>query len=110
MTSLPLHIMFDTYGAAVLRQALVWLGRRERVAAFADDLAFGPIDPPYPHIRIAWTAAALPHALYLDEFDNDGFWRATLSHNGPRIAWLSRRSPRHHAGFLEFLWRLGDAA
>ncbi len=109
MTSPPLHIVFDACGAGVLRQALVWLGRRDRVAAFVDDLGFGPINPPDPEVRVRWTAAALPQALYLDEFDNEGFWQAALSYRGPRIAWLSRRSPRNHAGFLEVLWRLGDA-
>jgi hypothetical protein len=38
------------------------------------------------------------------------FWREALSRGTRKIAWLSRRSAMEYAGFLEWLWRMGDAA
>ncbi len=110
VTSPTLHIVFDAGAAAELRMALNWVGRRDRVVAFCDDLSVGPIDPPDADMRGRWIAEALPHAFCLDQLDNEAFWRTALSHAGPRILWYCRRWARIHAGFLEVLWRWGDTA
>jgi len=36
------------------------------------------------------------------------FWQEALSISNRKIAWLSRRSAQEYAGFLEWLWRLGE--
>jgi hypothetical protein len=37
------------------------------------------------------------------------FWQVSLSREERLIAWFSRRSTADYTGFLEWLWRLGDA-
>jgi hypothetical protein len=36
------------------------------------------------------------------------FWPEALSISNRRVVWLSRRSAQEYAGFLEWLWRLGE--
>jgi uncharacterized protein DUF3658 len=40
--------------------------------------------------------------------DEERRWNDRLFPNGRKIAWLTRRSAREYAGFLDWLWRLGD--
>jgi hypothetical protein len=41
--------------------------------------------------------------------DSKTFWREALSRDPRKIVWLTRRSAMEYAGFLEWLWRMGDA-
>ncbi len=42
--------------------------------------------------------------------DMDKFWESALSASGRRVIWVTRRSPQEHAGFLDWVSRLGDEA
>lgn len=103
-----LHILFCPTGADHLRAALTRLGRDDRVIALPDDLSFGPIDPPDPALRAAWVKTELRHNWARTSREAASFWEAALVGKGRRIVWISRRSSREQAGFLEFVWRLGD--
>ncbi|MDB5410516.1 MAG: hypothetical protein JWL84_5428 [Rhodospirillales bacterium] len=109
MTTPVLHVVFNLSAAMSLRQAVRQAGRDDRVVALADDLSFGPIDPCDGDARAQWVEAALGYCGW-DEVGREaaGFWTAALSGDNRRIAWMSRRSAQEYAGFLEFVWRLGD--
>jgi len=112
MTKEPIiHTTFGMDADGVLRAALKQAGRRERVVRLWDDLSLGPIDPPEPAARWAWAKQELglfPHDRPMFAEKNNA-WEAALSAPGRRIAWVSRRMPHEYCGFLEWLWRLGDA-
>jgi hypothetical protein len=46
MTQTVLHFVFTASGAGCLVQALRKAGRNDQVITSADDLSFGPINPP----------------------------------------------------------------
>lgn len=104
-----LHVVFTDSGAGSLRQALRHAGRNDEVIAFSDDFRFGPIDPPDPTLRATWVEAELGWMGW-DEVTtrSEKFWQDACSPSRQKVAWLSRRSGLEYAGFLEWLWRLGD--
>jgi hypothetical protein len=106
------HFIFSDSAAGSLKQALKQAGRRDRVFCFGDNLSFGPIDPPDPAPRRQWIERELMldlgnHTREVKRSDN--FWHAA-SASTRRLVWFSRRDAGEHAGFLEWVWRLGDAA
>jgi hypothetical protein len=103
-----LHVVFAPSGAGCLRSALKSAGRDDAVIAYFDNLSFGPIDPPDAS-RAKWVESELGWTGW-DEVasSSESFWRGALSSDHRKVAWLSRRSTMEHAGFLEWLWRLGD--
>ncbi len=106
-----LHIVFSETVARSLSPALRAAGRDDRIVHLADDLSFGPINPPDPAARRDWIRREL--ALGIDEADwpvrpIDYFWEAALSGAARRVAWVSKRAAHEYAGFLEFVWRLDD--
>ena len=105
----PLHVVFSMSAAVDLRSGLVLAGRDDRVVALADNLSFGPIDPPDPALRAAWIEAELGYEGW-DEVgsESEKFWALALAADSLPTAWISRRSVQDYTGFLEFLWRLGD--
>ena len=110
MTGSVLHIVFNMSGAGSLRKALSMLGRRDRVIALCDDLSFGPIDPPDPALRAQWVERELGYENWSElDAEIEEFWNTALSGQGRHIAWTSRRSAQEYAGFLEFVWRFGNA-
>lgn len=103
------HIVFSEAGAIELRDALRELGRDDRVLEYPDELGFGPIAPPDPRVRAKWVAdtlhddgwhAIVPHV--------EKFWADALAGNEHHVVWFSRRVTQDYAGFLEYLWRIGD--
>jgi hypothetical protein len=110
MTQTVLHIVFNVSGAGGLRQALWTAGRNEKVIGFSDDLRIGPIAPPDRRSRARWMETELGSTEW-DEITapSEQFWNDACALGTRKIAWLSRRSGRDYAGFLEWLWRLGDA-
>ena len=103
------HVVFTPSGAGCLRQALKGAGRDDEVVTLFDNLSFGPINPPAGS-RAEWVENELGRTGW-DEViaSSEAFWREALSSHHTKVAWLSRRSPMEYAGFLEWLWRLGDA-
>lgn len=109
MTRSTVHVVVGDSAGGVLRQALRSVKRNDRVVALRDDLSVGAINPAEPRARVAWAAREL-------DIDTDDAtvsrmekaWKDALAPAGRRIAWLSRRSARDYAGFLEWLSRLGD--
>ena len=109
MTRSTLHVVFTPSGAGSLRPALTSAGRDDQVIALFDNLSFGPINPADLSSRAKW----IENELGWTEWDNmnsksEQFWHQALSPDHRKVAWLSRRSAMEFAGFLEWLWRLGD--
>ena len=102
-----LHIVFTQSGAVDLRRALAKAGRPDEVAACPEDFTYGPIDPGDRTQRDAW----FDEILELDPFpltSEDEFWARALDGERRLIAWTSTRVAKERAGFLEWVWRLGD--
>ncbi|WP_407154798.1 DUF3658 domain-containing protein [Bradyrhizobium sp. STM 3557] len=109
MAASMLHIVFNPSAAASLRDALQQAGRDERVISLFDCLSFGPINPPDPEVRWKWVEEELGYSGWEKVVgEATSFWHEALSISNRRIAWLSRRSAQEYAGFLEWLWRLGE--
>jgi hypothetical protein len=109
MTQPTLHVVFTSSGAESLRQALMDAGRDDQVIACLDNLSFGPINPPDSSLRATWVQDELGWTGWGDAApEPERFWHEALSSNHRKVAWLSRRSAMEYAGFLEWLWRLGD--
>jgi hypothetical protein len=107
---LPLHVLFSASAAGELRRALSLAGRPDRVVCSFDNLSFGPINPPDCDSRTAWLEEMLGYAGWEDVMAQTAeFWSDALA-PGRKIAWMSRRTSLEYAGFLEWLWRLGDEA
>jgi hypothetical protein len=105
-----LHIVFNPSGAAGLRDALKDEHRPDRVIALMDSLSFGPINPPDGGLRSTWVEDILGYTGWeAVTAESDEFWQEALSPRGKKVVWVSRRSASEYSGFLEFLWRLGDA-
>lgn len=109
MTLPILHIMFSLSAEADLRRALAQVGRDDEIATMWDDLSYGPINPPATDIRTRWIETQLGYDG-VDEWGEsaEAFWSTAFSGNRDRIVWMSSRATQEKAGFLEFVWRLGD--
>ena len=104
-----LHILFSPSAAVDLRRALATVGKDDLVAAMADDLSIGPIDPPGRDLRAEWVEQALGYTGWdLVGRELDQFWSDALSDVPHRVAWVSRRSTMEFCGFLEWLRRNGE--
>lgn len=105
-----LHIVFNPSAAVSLRDALREEGQDDRVIAFFDCLSFGPIDSSDPATRAKWVEDELGYDNW-DEIagQSESFWQEAVSSSDRKIAWTSRRSTQEYTGFLEWVWRLGDA-
>lgn len=109
MTRPVLHVVFNLSAAIAVRKALNEAGRDDQVVALPDNLSFGPINPSDGDTRAQWVRAELGYSGWEDVGrEVEAFWAASLSDKNNRIAWISRRSAHEYAGFLEFVWRLGD--
>jgi hypothetical protein len=110
MTPTVLHFVFTPSGADCLEQALRKAGRDDPVIVSHDNLSFGPIDPGDALSRAEWVANELGQTGWGDR--TAGSERVRDEPRLPddrKIAWLTRRSAMEYAGFLDWLWRLGDA-
>jgi hypothetical protein len=110
MTKTTLHFVFSPSGAANLTEAFEQAGRDDQVVTFFDDLSFGPINPPDSILRANWVESELGRTGW-DEMttESERGREEALSVDPRKIAWLTRRSAMEYAGFLEWLWRLGDS-
>ena len=111
MARTVLHFVFTLSGAGCLRQALRKAGRDDPVIVAYDDLSFGPINPADPSLRAKW----VENELGRSGWDDVGAATERLSDesrfpDNRKVAWLTRRSAMEYAGFLDWLWRLGDAS
>src|SRR6266700_2012284 len=103
------HFVFTPSGAGCLVQALRKAGRDDQVIACFDDLSFGPIDPADPSVRAEWVEKELGRTGWNEVSSrSERLWDETRFPSNRKVAWLSRRSAMEYAGFLEWLWRLGD--
>jgi hypothetical protein len=110
MTQAVLHFVFTPSGAGCLVQALRKAGRDDQVVCSFDDLSFGPINPSDASSRAKWVENELGRTDWDDIASaSERLWHEALFPDNRKVAWLSRRSAMEYAGFLEWLWRLGDA-
>src|SRR4051812_28073893 len=110
MTKAPLHIVFTDAGASLLRQALEDADRDDHVISSFEDFSLGPIDSSDFPLRLKWMENELGWVGWPSiARDSKKFWREALARGPRKIAWLSRRSAMQYAGFLEWLWRMGDS-
>ncbi len=85
-------------------------GCEDRVIVLPDNLSFGPIDGVDFNARDEWTETTLGDLSDIYSREAQGaFWHDAFGEGVSRVVWLSKRSPQEFAGFLEFVWRLGDA-
>ena len=113
MIESTLHVVFSDSAAGLLRQALRKVDRSGRVLAFADNLGFGPIDPPDPEVRLDWMRQQL--GVSAADWDwlpakTNAFWSIALAGHSRIVVWVSRRTVMEYSGFLEWVWRLGQMA
>jgi hypothetical protein len=111
MTQTVLHFVFTASGAGSLVQALRKAGRKDdQVIAAFDDLSFGPINPVDSSSRAKWVENEFGRTDWIDiPTKSERMWDDALFPDNRKVAWLTRRSAMEYAGFLEWLWRLGDA-
>jgi hypothetical protein len=104
------HVVFTPSGAGCLVQALRKSGRDDQVIACFDDMSFGPINPADPFVRAEWVEKELGRTGWHEvSADSERAWDEARFPNNRKVAWLSRLSAMEYAGFLEWLWRRGDA-
>jgi hypothetical protein len=105
-----LHFVFTASGAGCLVQALRKADRDDQVIATFDDLSFGPIDPGDSSSRAKWVETEqLGQTGWNDGASSpERLWDEARFPDNRKIAWLTRRSAMEYAGFLNWLWRLGD--
>lgn len=101
-----LHIVFSVSAPVDLRRALQTAGKDEDVIGLDDDWSFGP--PADADVRRAYIENAWGYAD--EEFDRQikDFWERSLTPDGRRVVWFSRRQPREYCNFLEWLRRNRD--
>jgi len=106
-----LHIVFTPAAGGYLREALMHVGRQDVVVFLTDSFELGPINPPEPEARKLWIEGQSGFEDWNWPYlDARVFWQHALSPGYRRkVAWPSRRSVHDYCGFLEWLWRLGDA-
>jgi len=110
MAKATLHVSFTPRGAENLRDALRNAGRDDRVVGLTDDFRFGPINGDDPLRRATRIRDELGLTGWGDvAAESEWFWQQALSDDHRTVAWFSRRSARNYTGFLEWLWRRGDA-
>ena len=110
MTRPVLHFVFTPSGAGCLMLALKKARRDDQIIITHDDLSFGPIDPGDPSSRAKWVENELGRTDWKEiATSSEHVWDEARSPDNRKIAWLTRRSAMEYAGFLEWLWRLGDA-
>jgi hypothetical protein len=110
MTQTIAHFVFTPSGAGCLVQALSKAGRDDQVVASFDDLSFGPINPFHASSRARWVEDELGRTDWSEAVvESERAWDETRFPDNRKVAWLSRRSAMEYAGFLEWLWRMGDA-
>ncbi len=92
-------------------QALRLSRRKERVAAFPDNLSFGPIEPGDAAGRAAWADEFLriPRRESVSMVPTlTAFWKTVHKTPARRVLWVTRRDACEYAAFLEWLWRLDE--
>jgi len=97
-------------GAGCLVQALRKAGRDDQVIANFDDLSFGPIDPSDSSSRTKWVESELGQSNWnKPSASSERLWDEARFPDNRKVVWLTRRSAAEYAGFLEWLWRAGEA-
>jgi hypothetical protein len=110
MAQTMLHFVFTASGSGCLVQALRKAGRNDQVITTFDDLSFGPIDPGDSSSRVKWVESELGWTGWNDgASSSERLWDEARFPDNRKVAWLTRRSAMEYAGFLNWLWRLGDA-
>jgi hypothetical protein len=110
MTQTVLQVVFTPSGAGCLVRALRKAGQDDQVIASFDDLSFGPIDPADASSRAKWVENELGRTDWNDiAAGSERVWDEARFPDNRKVAWLTRRSAMEYAGFLDWLWRLGDA-
>lgn len=103
-----IHVVFELSAAYSVRQALGIIGRKEDVFGFSDNLSCGMINAPTLEERQESVATVTGYDLD-DMVDGaELFWASVTSREVMPVVWVFRGDAAHHAGFLEFVRRIGD--
>ena len=82
------HVVFGLSNAGNLKHALALASRRETVLNYADNLGYGPIDPPDPALRLDWQTDVLGFGReewgWLAE-EVETFWRQVRGADAARL-------------------------
>lgn len=109
MTQTIVHFVFTRSGAGNLVQALRKAGRKDQVVTTWHGLNLGPIDPSDPSARAIWLEKELDRIEPEDRGPSERDWDDARFPGHRKIVWVSRRSAHEYCGFLNWLWRWGDA-
>jgi hypothetical protein len=107
MSQTIVHVVPSLSAAGTIREALARLRLKEKVIGISDHLGYGPID-----------GDARARREWLDDNLGEGYggcvggaelaWREALTPDVFPIIWTCRSDAGDHAGFLEFLSRVGE--
>ena len=100
------HVACSASAAGTLRKALPLLGSTERVIGLPESLCVGPIDPPDPKARQAWSKSTLRNVIEADPTEVERAWADATAPDIHPVFWVCLRSPMEHACFLAFASRL----
>ncbi len=100
------HVACSASAAGTLRDALPLLGSTERVISLPDSLSVGPIDPPDPEARQAWSRSTLRNVIEVDPVEVGRAWADATALGLHPVFWVCLRCPMEHACFLAFASRL----
>ena len=105
-----LHIAFNLSAAGTVRQALRSMHSEERVIGFIDNLSFGPIDSPSVESRVKWVENVVGFDWLEVVQRAELFWSDATSQDISATVWVCFDDAAEYCGFLELVWRFGDAA
>ncbi len=100
------HVACSASSAGTLRKALPLLGSKERVIGLPDSLSVGPIDPPNPKARQAWSKSTLRNVIEVDPAEVEKARADATALDIHPVFWVCLRSPMEHACFLAYASRL----
>lgn len=104
-----LHIAFHRSIAGSIGQAFQKIGRSERVIGPLEDLSFGPIDDPTSDKQSEWIERVVGYDWAEIVHMDKQFWQEATSPDVRPIAWVNLHDAQEYCGFLEFVWKMGNA-
>jgi hypothetical protein len=109
-TKETLHVTFNKSIAGSVSQMLKILGCNESVIGLSDNLSFGPIYASSANKRAELVENIIGYEFSEVIQQSELFWNEAISANVYAVAWVCFSDAAEYCGFLEFIWRIGNAA